>query len=74
MSISRLSVFIERNKNNVKKKLRFIGGGRAAAAWLANGAWRPDDLLTGMCERFSAFGVPLWRLSVFVRTLDPRKR
>ena len=50
------------------------GGIDGVVSWLVDGArsaQRPDDVLTGMCERLSTCGVPLWRVSVFVRTLHP---
>ena len=43
-------------------------------SWLIDGArsaHQSDDVLTGLCERLAACGLPLWRVSVFVRTLHP---
>jgi adenylate cyclase len=42
--------------------------------WLAEGAptaSRPEAVLEQLCTRIAACGVPLWRVSVFVRTLHP---
>ena len=42
--------------------------------WLIDGAplaTTPDAIMTEMCERLVASGVPLWRAAVFVRTLHP---
>ncbi len=42
--------------------------------WLvlgAPGAARAEDILEQLCSRIEACGVPLWRVSVFVRTLHP---
>jgi adenylate cyclase len=44
------------------------------AAWLANGAHpavRAEDLLDELCAWLSAFGIPLSRAALFVRTLRP---
>jgi len=46
----------------------------AVAHWLidgAPGATRPEQIVSEMCERLSAAGVPLERVAVFVRTLHP---
>lgn len=43
-------------------------------AWLVDGARtvsQPDAVLAELCARLVACGVPLWRSSVFVRTLHP---
>jgi adenylate cyclase len=43
--------------------------------WLTDGARSapsPQDVMTALCERLSACGVPLWRGVVFVRTLHPQ--
>jgi adenylate cyclase len=43
--------------------------------WLTDGARSapsPQDVMTVLCERLSACGVPLWRGVVFVRTLHPQ--
>ncbi len=42
--------------------------------WLAEGAptaATAEDILDQLCRRIAACGVPLWRVSVFVRTLHP---
>ena len=42
--------------------------------WLAEGAptaATAEDILEQLCRRIEACGVPLWRVSVFVRTLHP---
>jgi adenylate cyclase len=42
--------------------------------WLIEGcpgARRAEDIMQQLCERLCACGVPLWRSSVFVRTLHP---
>jgi adenylate cyclase len=31
----------------------------------------PQDVLTQLCERLFATGIPIWRVAVFVRTLHP---
>lgn len=44
------------------------------AHWLiegAQGAPRPEQVVSGMCERLTAAGVPLHRVAVYVRTLHP---
>jgi adenylate cyclase len=46
----------------------------SVAAWLIDGAPSAklaENVLTEMCQRLLACGVPLWRVSVFVRTLHP---
>ncbi len=57
-----------------------IGGARAALAaqslvdWLIDGARSAplaQEVLTELCERLVAVGLPLWRAMVFVRTLHP---
>ena len=43
--------------------------------WLMDGARSTpvaQEVLTALCERLTACGVPLWRASVFVRTLHPQ--
>ena len=43
--------------------------------WLVDGARSallPQDVLTELCARLSARGLPLWRVVVFVRTLHPQ--
>jgi adenylate cyclase len=43
--------------------------------WLIDGARSaalPQDVLTELCRRLDACGVPLWRAVVFVRTLHPQ--
>jgi adenylate cyclase len=47
---------------------------RAVADWLIDGARsapQPHQVLTQLCERLVACGIPLWRVAVFVRTLHP---
>ena len=47
----------------------------SAVDWLIDGARSaplPQDVLTELCERLTAGGVPLWRAVVFVRTLHPQ--
>ena len=42
--------------------------------WLADGARsapNPDQVLAELCDRLVAFGIPIWRVGVFVRTLHP---
>jgi adenylate cyclase len=42
--------------------------------WLIDGARsaaRAEDVMTDLCERLLACGIPLWRAAVFVRTLHP---
>jgi adenylate cyclase len=44
-------------------------------AWLADGARSASssqDVLTELCERLLAAGLPLWRVAVFVHTLHPQ--
>jgi adenylate cyclase len=46
----------------------------SVAAWLIDGARSAklsEDVLTQLCDRLLACGLPLWRVSVFVRTLHP---
>src|SRR5262252_1054961 len=48
---------------------------RAIADWLIDGARSaplPQDVLTQLCERLVACGIPLWRVAVFVNTLHPQ--
>ena len=43
--------------------------------WLIDGARSAplaEEVLTELCERLTACGVPLWRVTVFVRTLHPQ--
>src|SRR5262249_36662639 len=43
--------------------------------WLVHGARNPplsQEVLTELCQRMTAAGVPLWRVTVFVRTLHPQ--
>ncbi|MBO0735581.1 MAG: adenylate/guanylate cyclase domain-containing protein [Alphaproteobacteria bacterium] len=47
---------------------------RAVADWLIDGARsapQPQQVLSELCERLLACGIPLWRVAVFVRTLHP---
>src|SRR6516162_9751172 len=42
--------------------------------WLVHGtrnAPLSQEVLTELCERLTAAGLPLWRVTVFVRTLHP---
>src|SRR6476659_789121 len=39
--------------------------------WLLSAAPTRTQVLTETCERLTAAGVPLWRVSIFVRTLHP---
>src|ERR1700730_5027318 len=48
---------------------------RAIADWLIEGARSaplPQDVLSQLCDRLVACGVPLWRGAVFVNTLHPQ--
>jgi adenylate cyclase len=48
---------------------------KSTVDWLIDGARDkplPQDVLTELCERLSASGIPLWRAVVFVRTLHPQ--
>jgi adenylate cyclase len=45
------------------------------ADWLVDGARsasKSEDVLTEMCVRLSACGLPLWRVAVYVNTLHPQ--
>ena len=45
------------------------------ANWLIDGARsasQPQEVMGQLCERLLAHGIPLWRSSVFVRTLHPQ--
>jgi len=47
----------------------------AVARWLVQGArsaGQPADVLKQLCEQLVTCGIPLWRVSVFVRTLHPQ--
>ncbi|WP_158817284.1 adenylate/guanylate cyclase domain-containing protein [Methylocapsa sp. S129] len=47
----------------------------AIAGWLVDGARsasKSEDVLTEMCVRLSACGLPLWRVAVYVNTLHPQ--
>ena len=47
----------------------------SVVAWLVDGARSAplaQDVLTELCERLTASGLPLWRVVVFVRTLHPQ--
>lgn len=47
---------------------------RSTVEWLVDGARTaatPEGVLEEMCARLVADGLPLWRVSVFVRTLHP---
>jgi hypothetical protein len=44
----------------------------SVVAWLVDGARsgaQADEVLTQLCERLVACGIPLWRVAVFVWTL-----
>jgi adenylate cyclase len=46
----------------------------SVVAWLVDGsrsASQADEVLTQLCERLVACGIPLWRVAVFVWTLHP---
>jgi adenylate cyclase len=46
----------------------------SAVDWLTDGArsaQRPEVVLAELCDRLVQAGIPLWRVSVFVRTLHP---
>ena len=48
---------------------------QSVVAWLIDGARLAplaQDVLTELCERLTASGLPLWRVVVFVRTLHPQ--
>jgi adenylate cyclase len=48
---------------------------RAISDWLIDGARSaplPQDVLSQLCDRLVACGLPLWRVAVFVRTLHPQ--
>jgi len=48
---------------------------RAIADWLIDGARSaplPQEVLSQLCERLVACGIPLWRVAVFVNTLHPQ--
>jgi len=48
---------------------------RAIADWLIDGARSaplPQEVLSQLCDRLVACGIPLWRVAVFVRTLHPQ--
>lgn len=48
---------------------------RAIVDWLIDGARsapQPQEVLSQLCERLVACGIPLWRVAVFVNTLHPQ--
>ena len=48
---------------------------RAISDWLIDGARSaplPQDVLSQLCDRLVACGIPLWRVAVFVNTLHPQ--
>jgi adenylate cyclase len=50
-------------------------GIRAIADWLIDGARSaplPQQVLSQLCDRLVACGIPLWRIAVFVNTLHPQ--
>ncbi len=50
-------------------------GTKSVVDWLVDGARSTPlahEIMTEMCERLSACGLPLWRAVVFVRTLHPQ--
>ena len=47
---------------------------QSVVQWLVHGARNAplsQEVLTELCERLTAAGLPLWRVTVFVRTLHP---
>src|SRR5437868_15543034 len=47
---------------------------RNIADWLIDGARSspvPTDMMSDLCERLIAAGIPLWRVGLFIRTLHP---
>jgi len=51
------------------------GGIADIVAWLVDGApsaASPEAIITEMCERVVASGIPVWRAAMFVRTLHPQ--
>ncbi len=47
---------------------------RSVVDWLIDGARSgslSEDVLAELCRRMADSGVPLWRVAVFVNTLDP---
>jgi len=51
------------------------GNSKSVIDWLVDGARSaplPQEVLTELCERLTAAGLPLWRVVVFVRTLHPQ--
>ena len=48
---------------------------RPISDWLIDGARSaplPQDVLSQLCDRLVACGIPLWRVAVFVNTLHPQ--
>src|SRR5471030_2431643 len=48
---------------------------KSVVDWLIDGARSavsPQDVMTELCERLTAGGLPLWRAVIFVRTLHPQ--
>jgi adenylate cyclase len=48
---------------------------RAIVDWLIDGAQSaplPQQVLAQLCDRLVAYGIPLWRVAVFVNTLHPQ--
>ncbi|MGH7040265.1 MAG: adenylate/guanylate cyclase domain-containing protein [Stellaceae bacterium] len=51
------------------------GDTRSVVAWLVDGAQSaatPEQAVAELCERLVGCGVPLWRVAVLVRTLNPQ--
>jgi adenylate cyclase len=62
---------ISDSSTNVMEPTPGVG---AVATWLIDGARsasRSEDVLTELCVRLSASGLPLWRVAVYVNTLHP---
>lgn len=50
------------------------GGVQSVVDWMVDGArtvGAPQDVLAELCDRLAAYGLPLHRVAVFVRTLHP---
>jgi len=61
-------------KSGFKMAADFRCDTSAVARWLVQGArsaGQPADVLKQLCEQLVTCGIPLWRVSVFVRTLHP---
>ena len=67
--------FRRRCQGGLRGAAMTAGDTRAVADWLIDGARsaaQADAVLEEMCERLVGCGIPLWRVSVFVRTLHPQ--